>query len=240
MRFDARDEPTRGSWAPSEAELRRDDTDDVGWWAAPRLTPTADAAAHYALQLALRELFDTVRPDNTSAAAIEQPPLDVLLLGATHEAHLPNDVDMHVVGLGFNEEELCRNGDLAETHVALDLVAETFTALPFSEHTFDVVLLLYSAQYLARPISVFSEVLRVLRPGGFAVVACGGRVWQNKATSAWCNAPTDAVRALFFARCLYHSTSRDGSTFTDIAVEDQSPDAGRTDALFVVTARRGA
>ena len=63
--------------------------------------------------------------------------------------------------------------------------------LPYADDSFDVCTLALSVQYLTRPLEVFQELRRVLRPGGMAVVAFSHRAFIEKAVKLWAEAPED-------------------------------------------------
>ena len=67
-----------------------------------------------------------------------------------------------VAGLGMNAAELGRNERLGE-YVVQDLNVNP--TLPFDDASFDVVTNVVSVDYLTRPLEVFKEMHRVLRPG---------------------------------------------------------------------------
>lgn len=62
------------------------------------------------------------------------------------------------------------NGDMK------GLVQGSAVSLPFSDRTFDVVLSLRLIEYIARPDRFFTEVIRVLRPGGLFLL--NGPAWE--------------------------------------------------------------
>jgi len=70
--------------------------------------------------------------------------------------------------LGMNPDELNANPSAGVT-VVHDLNAEP--RLPFPDESFDAVVCCVSVDYLTRPIEVFTDVARVLRPGGPFVCA---------------------------------------------------------------------
>ena len=79
-------------------------------------------------------------------------------------SHYPDDLESErVAGLGMNAEELAENPQLTEW-VVHDLNADP--VLPYGDGEFDVVTIAVSVQYLTRPLEVFREIGRVLRPGG--------------------------------------------------------------------------
>ena len=97
-----------------------------------------------------------------------QPGMQVLDLMSSWQSHLPDGPgDLAVTGLGLNQEELQQNPRLT-TQVIHDLNADT--RLPFEDTQFDVVVCSVSVEYLIKPLEIFAEVARVLKPGG---VICG-------------------------------------------------------------------
>ncbi|MFH1764164.1 MAG: class I SAM-dependent methyltransferase [Gemmatimonadota bacterium] len=98
-------------------------------------------------------------------------------------SHLPSRREFSkVTGLGMNEEELRANPTLSDW-VVQDLNADP--TLPFSDDNFDVVLNVVSVEYLTRPVQVFQEVRRVLRPGGLFLVVFSTRWFPPKVVRAW-------------------------------------------------------
>lgn len=98
-------------------------------------------------------------------------------------SHLPTDISYsHVSGLGMNQVELNANSQL--DHKTVQDLNQTPT-LPYPDNTFHAVLKAVSIQYLTRPIEVFSEVARVLKPKGIFVVSTSHRMFPTKAIRAW-------------------------------------------------------
>ena len=97
-------------------------------------------------------------------------------------SHLPDGLDLDVVGHGMNEEELAANPRLRRWFVQ-DLNRDP--ALPEADGTFDAVLVCVGVQYLQQPLAVFRDVLRVLRPGGLLVVSYSNRCFPTKAVAIW-------------------------------------------------------
>jgi SAM-dependent methyltransferase len=95
------------------------------------------------------------------------------------------------VGLGLNRHELESNSALHEA-VLKDLNRDP--VLPFSDGMFDAVINTVSVDYLTRPFEVFSEVGRVLRPGGLFLVIFSNRMFPQKAVRIWKEA-SDPERA---------------------------------------------
>jgi ubiquinone/menaquinone biosynthesis C-methylase UbiE len=57
--------------------------------------------------------------------------------------------------------------------------------LPFEDDAFDAVTCCVSVDYLVRPIEVFADVARVLRPGGHLVCTFSNRCFPTKAIRGW-------------------------------------------------------
>jgi SAM-dependent methyltransferase len=115
----------------------------------------------------------------------------ILDLMSSWVSHLPKDVAFEwVEGHGMNEEELRKNPRL-DHYFVQNLNANQH--LPFPDQHFDAVLNTVSVQYLQYPEAVFTEVHRVLKPGGVAIVSFSNRMFYHKAIAAWRDA-TDAQR----------------------------------------------
>jgi SAM-dependent methyltransferase len=107
----------------------------------------------------------------------------ILDLMASWDSHLPASLQpAQVVGLGMNERELKANPVL-DRWIVQDLNAAP--SLPFDENTFDLVLNVVSVEYLTRPVEVFQEVGRVLKPGGLHLVVFSNRWFPPKVVRVW-------------------------------------------------------
>jgi SAM-dependent methyltransferase len=84
--------------------------------------------------------------------------------------------------LGMNADELDANLS-AEVKVVHDLNAEP--RLPFPDESFDAVVCCVSVDYLTKPIEVFTDAARVLRPGGLLVCSFSNRCFPTKAIRGW-------------------------------------------------------
>lgn len=92
----------------------------------------------------------------------------------------------------MNAAELAANPRLTERRVR-DLNAAS--SLPWPDASFDAVLCAVSVQYLTRPVEVFREAARVLRPGGKVLIATSHRMFPTKAIAAWHGlGPADRLR----------------------------------------------
>jgi SAM-dependent methyltransferase len=107
----------------------------------------------------------------------------VLDLMSSWRSHLPEAIPLaKVIGLGLNADEMADNPQLTGA-VVHDL--NQSPALPFADAVFDTVICTVSVQYLVRPVEVFSEVRRVLKPGGVFVVSFSNRCFPDKAVWVW-------------------------------------------------------
>jgi SAM-dependent methyltransferase len=84
--------------------------------------------------------------------------------------------------LGMNAQELGANPD-ADASVVHDLNVNP--RLPFPDTSFDAAVCCVSVDYLTRPVQVFADVARVLRPGGVYVCTFSNRCFPTKAIRGW-------------------------------------------------------
>jgi SAM-dependent methyltransferase len=98
-------------------------------------------------------------------------------------SHLPEDVEYaSVIGHGLNGTELAKNPRLDRYFVQnlnLDL------HLPLDDGSVDAVVNTVSVQYLQYPEAIFSEVQRILAPGGVAIFSFSNRMFYQKAIARW-------------------------------------------------------
>ncbi|MEI7771246.1 MAG: methyltransferase domain-containing protein [Chloroflexales bacterium] len=203
---------------PPDYFRRYDESDDRHFYLYPRLTAHIDEPAC----LAIGQLFREELP----------PGGRILDLMSSYHSHLPADLLVsHVVGLGLNEEEL-RLNDRLDQYLVHDL--NTTPALGFPDASFDAAVCTVSVQYLTRPIEVFVEIGRVLRPGAPFIVTFSNRCFPSKAVQIWVSTSDAQHVALvkqYFAR---------SDRFTDIRGLDRSPHRWLSDPLFAVVGRRSA
>jgi SAM-dependent methyltransferase len=129
--------------------------------------------------------------------------------------------------LALNAEELAAN-PLATAAVVHNLNADP--ALPFADASFDAVLNCVLVDYLTRPIEVYAEVARVLRPGGVSVCTFSNRCFPSKAVRGWLDTD-DRTHCAVVAD--YH---RVAGGFAE-PVAEQRLDGRRSDPLRAVWAR---
>lgn len=107
----------------------------------------------------------------------------ILDLMASVNSHLPDSLQpTELIGLGMNEEELAANRLLSK-YLVHDLNLEP--NLPFPDNAFDAVTCTVSVEYLIRPLEVFNEVLRILKPGGVFINSFSNRWFPPKVISLW-------------------------------------------------------
>lgn len=139
--------------------VRTDESDDSVFYDSPRLCYHIDDAA----VSALTEFY---------SEALENGD-DVLDICSSWVSHYPKDFKGgNVVGLGMNEYELSENPQLS-SYVVKDLNKEP--VFPFEDASFDKVTCVVSVDYLNKPLEVFKEVGRVLRPGGKCIISMSNR-----------------------------------------------------------------
>ena len=201
---------------PPELFRRMDESPDGDFYVLPRLVTHIDDATIAALTALYRERL----PARGA----------VLDLMSSWVSHLPAEVAYaRVAGLGMNREELAHNPRLTD-FVVHDLNVDP--RLPYPDHAFDAVVNAVSVQYLVRPVEVFGEVRRVLRPGGLHVIATSHRMFPTKAIAAWHNLEPGG-RIGLIAIYLELAGGYDAAEVLDRSPPDADP-------LWVVCARTSA
>jgi SAM-dependent methyltransferase len=157
------------SWLSAHDLARDDETPDGDFYTKPRFVDHLDSCALETVE----QIYGRLAPERST----------ILDLMAGPESHIERVTDpVKVVGLGLNESELRANTVLSE-HVIHDLNSDPL--LPFSGNTFDVVVNTVSVDYLTRPLEVFREVSRVLKPNGLFIVVFSNRMFPPKAVNVW-------------------------------------------------------
>jgi hypothetical protein len=192
---------------------RTDDGDDGDFYSVPRLVTHID---DYAIA-AVGELYDELGVDG-----------DVLDLMSSWVSHFRTP-PRHLRVLGMNQYELDHNA-MADERIVHDLNADP--TIPLPNQSVDDVVCCVSVDYLTRPVDVFRDVARVLRPGGRFVCTFSNRVFPTKAIRGWLYS-TDEGRCAIVAD--YFSASR---VFDPPTVSRRTPVAHFGDPLFAVWAPR--
>jgi len=160
----------------TDAFSRLDESDDSEFYSRDRFVSHLDSLALSTVE----ELIGTL--------VVEKDPA-VLDLMAGWDSHIPAGLRAsEVVGHGLNENELRKNKALSEA-VIHDLNEDPH--LPFPDNRFDVVVNTVSVDYMTKPVEVFKEVGRVLKPGGLFLVIFSNRMFSEKAVKVWREAGED-------------------------------------------------
>jgi SAM-dependent methyltransferase len=191
---------------------RMDESDDAQFYVEPRLVTHIDDGAI----AAVGALYDELGVDG-----------DVLDLMSSWISHLWS-APRSLTVLGMNATELEAN-PMATARIVHDLNADPH--LPFDAATFDDVVCCVSVDYLTRPIEVFREVSRVLRPGGRFICTFSNRVFMTKAIAAWLHADDDQ-------RCRIVTEYFERShAFGTVTIARRTPLGHPGDPLFAVWAQ---
>jgi len=146
-----------------------DDTDDKLFYSLPRFVTHVDESF-------IQQLTDLYRQ-------LLKPNIRILDLMSSWVSHLPEEITFsHIEGHGLNADELSRNSCL--NHYFVQNLNDK-PQLPLKDNDFDAVLNCVSVQYLQYPEAVFSEIYRVLKPGGVAIISFSNRMFYQKAIQAW-------------------------------------------------------
>ena len=151
---------------PSGFFARADEDVDRAFYAPPRLVTHIDEGAI----AAVGALYDEL--------GISGDVLDLMGSWVSHFRTPPARLTV----LGMNSNELAENPS-ARVTIVHDLNAEP--RIPVPEESFDAVVCCVSVDYLTRPIEVFTDVARVVRPGGLFVCTFSNRCFPTKAIRGW-------------------------------------------------------
>lgn len=195
---------------------RQDETPDTIFYDSPRLCYHIDDPA-------VSALTDYYSKNINSGD-------DVLDICSSWVSHYPKDFKGgKVVGLGMNEYELSQNSQLTD-FVVKDLNADP--VFPFEDASFDHVTCVVSVDYLNKPLQIFKEIGRVLRPGGTCHISMSNRCFPTKAFRIWLQ--TNELERIFITGSFFHYSG----LFDSPLCKDISPNPGRSDPLYVVKASR--
>ena len=145
---------------------RSDDAPDDAFYSWPRFVTHIDDRAI----AAVGALYDELGVDGEV--------LDIMSSWTSHFRRAPARLTV----VGMNAAELTAN-TYAANAVVHDLNADP--RLPFQDESFDAAVCCVSVDYLVRPIEVFCDVSRVLRPGGVFVCTFSNRCFPTKAIRGW-------------------------------------------------------
>ncbi|KZT57168.1 hypothetical protein CALCODRAFT_453276, partial [Calocera cornea HHB12733] len=174
---------------PSSAFTRQDPSPDWVFYAEPRFVQHIDARCiarlgEYYAEVLPRPL-PASGPSSSTGEQQEQPPR-ILDLCSSWTSHLPapySPPNAYITGLGLSLPELAANPRLAR-RVVHDLNASP--ALPEEVgQAYDAVVCSVSVDYLVRPLEVFRELARVMRPRARAHMTFSNRCFPTKVIRGW-------------------------------------------------------
>jgi len=191
---------------------RADESGDAHFYSWPRLVTHIDEGAIAAVGALYAEL------------GLGGDVLDIMSSWVSHFQRAPARLTV----LGMNLAELAENPQ-ASTRVVHDLNAQP--ELPFVDASFDAVVCCVSVDYLTRPIEVFRDVARVLRPRGLFVCTFSNRCFPTKAIRGWLYASDEehcGIVAEYFRR---------SGGFEEPVIDRRTPPGHGGDPLFAVWGR---
>lgn len=199
---------------------RFDESPDTAFYDNPRFVTHIDDPAI----AALTKYYTTVFPPS------DTPGVAVLDMCSSWVSHYPKGYKQsRIVGMGMNEEELKKNLVLTE-YIVQDLNVNP--KLPFEDNAFDVITNVVSVDYLTKPLDVFKEMSRILKPGGLAIMSFSNRCFWTKAISIW-TSTGDAEHAMIVGAYFHYAGGFEPPKAVDI-----SPNPGRTDPMYIVYSRK--
>ncbi|XP_040971203.1 uncharacterized protein [Gossypium hirsutum] len=89
-----------------------------------------------------------------------------------------------------------------------------------------------SVDYLTKPLDVFKEMCRILKPGGLAIMSFSNRCFWTKAISIW-TSTGDTDHALIVGSYFHYAGGFEPPQAVDI-----SPNPGRSDPMYIVFSRK--
>jgi SAM-dependent methyltransferase len=204
--------------------------DDFPSWFFDRIDPSDDREFYEPARLvthidddAIRAVGQLYREFGIGASGAPRV-IDLMASWISHFVERPPWLTV----LGMNALELTKNHAASE-RVVHDLNRDP--RLPFPDASFDAATCCVSVDYLTRPIEVFDEVARVLRPGGIFVCTFSNRCFPTKAITGWLSTDDET-------HCTLVSEYFRRSSGWDEATVERRATTG--DPLFAVWARRTA
>jgi len=211
----------------SKDDFRRyDEQPDAFFYNQPRLVTHIDNGAI----TAIRQYYEKVFPPSGRD--------DVALLDMCSSwiSHYPKEYTVgKITGLGMNKDELSQNPILTDYDVK-DLNEDP--TLPYPDNTYDVITNAVSVDYLSKPLEVFKEMHRVLKPGGKAIMSFSNRCFPTKAIAVW-TATNDMDHAYIVGAYFHYSVPGGWTKPESIEISLGNVRFGSpTDPMYVVTAKK--
>jgi SAM-dependent methyltransferase len=179
-----------------------------------------------------------VHIDDGAVAKVGEIYCDLLPVGGTildllssWRSHLPDRFHPgKVVGLGLNRPEMEDNPALNEVVVHN---VNLNPRLPFDDESFDGAVMTVSVQYLTRPIELFADVARVLKPRAPFIVTFSNRMFPTKAVALWHGA-NHHQRVTLVQEYFAQSAAFDEVEFIDRSAPTDPP----SDPIWAVVGRK--
>ena len=214
---------------PPELFRRQDESDDRLFYAEPRLVVHIDYPAIGAISAYLSETL----------------PQDAVILDlmSSWRSHMPPDMPVRrLIGLGLNAVELDENPQLTE-RIVHDINANP--TLPLADDSLDAAVVTVSIQYMIKPVEVFAEINRALKPGAAFHVIYSNRMFPTKAVAVW-QSLDDRRRAQLIASYFQNSEQNSGQNprqnsggWDDIRAFNITPQLPHySDPVYVVAATK--
>jgi SAM-dependent methyltransferase len=192
---------------------REDETPDNVFYAVPRFVTHIDDAAIEAVG----ELYEEL--------GIDGDVLDLMSSWVSHLRSRPRSLTV----LGMNRAELEAN-EMATSVIVHDLNRDP--RIPLEDESISDAVCCVSVDYLTKPIEVFRDVARVLRPGGSFVCTFSNRLFPTKAVRAWLY--TDDADHCEIVSTYFQSSH----VFGPATIARRTPPDHRGDPLYAVWATR--
>lgn len=208
------------TWPYRPADFKRqDESIDTDFYYQPRLVYHIDDNAVKALT---NYYSKEIKPNS-----------NVLDICSSWVSHYPDDAKFNkAVGLGMNKYELSQNKQLSE-YVVQDLNKNP--VMPFEDNTFDYVTCVVSVDYLTRPLEIFSEINRVLKTGGTAIISQSNRCFPTKAINIWLN--TNDYEHIFIIGSYFHYAGKfSPPSAEDITIKNMFGAGG--DPMYIIKANK--
>lgn len=158
------------------------------------------------------------------------PKADILDLCSSWVSHLPENYNPNSLTImGMSQDEVDAN-QRATKRIVRDLNEDP--TLPFEDNSFDVITNVVSVDYLTKPLEIFREMGRVLRPGGRAIMSFSNRCFPTKVINIWSR--TTDIEHIFIVGCYFHFS---GAFQRPEALDLKPGMFGLSDPMFVVEAK---